>query len=61
MNWEQIDAYHQRAEVFGGWLVKAYENISHFREDGSLIIQGYDLNIAITFVPDPQHEWVLTK
>jgi hypothetical protein len=25
MEWEQIDAYHQRAEVFGGWLVKSYQ------------------------------------
>lgn len=24
--WEQIDNYHQRAKVFGGWLVKAYED-----------------------------------
>lgn len=61
MNWEQIDNLHQRAEVYGGWLVKAYEEVSTFSDDGRLLHQGYDFRIAITFVPDPQHVWEITK
>lgn len=61
MEWEQIDAYHERAEVHGGWLVKAYAEVSNFSDDGRLLHQGYDLRIAMTFVPDPQHVWEITK
>ena len=61
MNWEQIDAYHERAEVHGGWLVKAYSEVSNFSDDGRLLHQGYDLRIAMTFVPDPQHVWRLNN
>lgn len=57
MNWEQIDACHQRAEVFGGWLVKTYEDVNHFTEHG--LQQGYDWRVAMAFVPDVNHEWVL--
>jgi len=57
MNWEQIDSNHQRAQVFGGWLVKTFEDVNHFTENG--LQQGYDWRVAMTFIPDPQHEWVL--
>lgn len=57
MNWEQIDSNHLRTQVFGGWLVKAYEDVNHFTENG--LQQGYDWRVAMTFVPDPQHEWAL--
>lgn len=58
MNWEQIDAYHQRAEVFGGWLVKAYEDVEHYIPDQGLR-SGWDWRVAMVFIPDPAHEWVL--
>lgn len=51
MVWECIDSFHVRTKVFGGWLVKAYI-VSH---DGS------DYSLAMTFVPDPNHEWDLGK
>ena len=57
MKWEQIDALHQRAEVHGGWLVKAYENVEHMTEDG--LKSGWDWRVAMTFVPDPSHVWVI--
>ena len=58
MDWEQIDAYHQRAMVFGGWLVKAFEDVIHNREDHGMV-GGWDYRITMAFVPDPDHEWVL--
>lgn len=60
MKWEQIDAYHQRAEVFGGWLVKCVEDVIHFTPDIG-IQHGHDWRVAMTFVPDPAHEWVISK
>ena len=62
--WEQIDHYHQRAKVFGGWLVKAYENKEHFALDcyqNDIWRGGQDWNIAMAFVPDINHEWEIEK
>lgn len=53
LKWEQIDDFHQRAKVIGGWLVKAYEK-SNF-----VAGVGYYYNIAMTFVPDEGHYWSL--
>ena len=53
---EQIDDYHKRAKVHGGWLVKAIENVAHmseYRPD----ITGFDYRVSMAFVPDPTHEW----
>ena len=55
---EKIDDYHKRAKVQGGWLVKAIENVAHmngYRPD----ITGFDYRVAMAFVPDPTHEWVI--
>lgn len=57
MKWEEIDEYHQRAKVFGGWIVKAYQNVVHNRD--GLMQSGWDWRASITFVPDPKHEWKL--
>jgi len=45
--WEHITGTGQtyRLKVFGGWLVKALE--------------GRYIAVALTFVPDPKHEWRL--
>lgn len=58
MNWEQIDAFHQRAKVHGGWLVKAFENVTHI-DDARGNYSGYDWRVAMTFVPDVLHVWEL--
>lgn len=58
MEWEQIDAYHQRAAVFGGWLIKAFENVNHYIPEQGLN-SGWDFRVSMTFVPDAAHEWVL--
>lgn len=56
MEWEQIDNWHQRAKVYGGWLVKAYEDVSHFNAD-EYVEKGHDFRVAMTFVPDPYYLW----
>jgi len=65
MKWESIDNFHERAKVFGGWLVKAYTHIEHATYIGE---QGYwardqsqEMQITMTFVPDVNHEWEIEK
>lgn len=55
LKWEQIDDFHQRAKVIGGWLVKAYESVC----TGERGVQGYEWRVAMTFVPDEWHSWGL--
>jgi len=61
MEWEAIDDYHSRAKVFGGWLVKTFENVVHADpfNQGQGMVDGWDLRVAMAFVPDPKHEWEL--
>jgi hypothetical protein len=56
LDFEQIDSHHQRAKVPGGWLVKAFENVSHSLLDGGMS-DGWDWRVAMAFVPDPNYEW----
>ena len=58
--WEFVSDYTQRAAVFGGWLIKISEDVHEHLYDQPLIC-GYNFRIAATFVPDPNHEWDLTK
>jgi len=55
---EQIDNWHTRAKVPGGWLVKATESVVHVTDING-IDDGYDWRIAMAFVPDPKHEWTI--
>ena len=58
LNWENIDDYHKRAKVTGGWLVKAFEDVYEDRSDyGQGMVAGWQWRIAICFVPDPNYEW----
>lgn len=64
MTWEVIDNFHERAKVFGGWLVKAYVD----KEHASLTSDGFwtreqdqTLNMSMCFVPDVKHEWSLNR
>jgi len=62
LEWEQIDDYHQRARVPGGWLVKAYEEVVHnMMESGRGMESGYDIRVAMCFVPDSCHQWRLEE
>jgi len=54
---EEIDDNHSRAKVFGGWIVKTFEDVFHVNETDSG--SGWDWRVAIAFVPDPGHEWNL--
>ena len=59
LTWEQIDPYHQRAAVIGGWLVKAYEDVQTHRDSsmGLCTDSGYEWRVAMCFVPDEGHYW----
>jgi len=58
LNWKQIDNYHKRASIPGGWLVKAFEDVKEDRSAyGQGMKAGWQWRIAICFVPDPNHEW----
>lgn len=59
MEWEQIDDQHQRAPVFGGWLVKSYEGVYHTENGFSGGGEGWDWRVAMAFVPDSEHSWVI--
>jgi len=58
MEWEQIDPYHQRCRAYGGWLVKAFEDVVHPTECSGLV-PGGDFRVAMAFVPDPTYQWGL--
>lgn len=58
LNWESMDNYHERVKIFGGWLVKAREEVMHDRSEfGQGMIGGWDWRLTMCFVPDPNHEW----
>ncbi|HYD91030.1 MAG TPA: hypothetical protein VEA37_06015 [Flavobacterium sp.] len=56
MNWETIEGGLERAKVFGGWLVRLNCDVMHAFPDGRFD-GGWDWRPALTFVPDPNHEW----
>jgi hypothetical protein len=61
LKWEVIESNGgttQRAKVRGGWLVAMYEGVAHdMRDTGQGFEHGWDWRPALTFVPDPNHEW----
>ncbi len=61
MNFEKIDDEHERAKVFGGWLVKTYTDVHHLDNGISAGGEGWDWRVAMAFVPDPDHEWNVCK
>lgn len=60
MEWEQIDEWHERAKVFGGWIVKTNSSVFHLDNGVSQGGEGWDWRISTCFVPDVKHEWQLT-
>ena len=58
--WEWVDNYTHRAAVFGGWLIKITEDV-HEKVYDHTLTRGHNFRIAATFVPDPDHEWDLSK
>ncbi len=61
MEWEQIDDWHKRAKVPGGWLVKAYEPIWEYNTPRGEYQNLNNLRISMCFVPDPKHEWTIQE
>ncbi len=65
LDWESIDNLHERAKVFGGWLVKAYVCIEHANYvipyDSWQREQSQELQVTMTFVPDANYEWGIER
>ena len=66
MEWEEIeqqcDGIMFRAPVPGGWLVRLDYNVVHQDPNGVAGLHpGWDWRPALTFVPDPDHQWELPK
>ena len=66
MEWEEISQnlsfFLRRAKVPGGWLVVATEDVIHDQSAyGRGMVGGWDWRVALTFVPDPNHEWELKR
>ncbi len=57
LEWEPIDENQQRAKVFGGWLVKSYEDVFVSLHEDMRPNSGYAWQTSICFVPDPNWEW----
>tara|TARA_R110000744_G_scaffold348374_1_gene453968 strand:+ start:211 stop:474 length:264 start_codon:yes stop_codon:yes gene_type:complete len=55
--WEGIDKTHERAKVFGGWLVKSYQDVLVSLHEEQPATHGYEWCESMVFVPDPNHEW----
>lgn len=56
--WEEIDPWHKRLSVPGGWVLKTFEDVIHDKSDGGRgMVSGWDWRVAMCFIPDPEHEW----
>lgn len=69
LNWEALehdrpDFWMIRAKVFGGWLVISECDALTQKSDGwggYDAQSGHQFRQAMTFVPDPNHEWKLEQ
>lgn len=68
LTWELIPTNHSfrlyRTPVFGGWLIKSTDEVISTIDDGyrkPKHEQGVEFRSSLTFIPDPIHQWNLTK
>ena len=60
--WETIDGYNFRMKIPGGWVLKVREDVMQDRGSyGQGLCTGWDWRVAICFIPDPDHKWVIDK
>jgi len=62
LNWEEVkqntSGILYRVQLCGGWLVKEVQDVCQY--DGiEMLAQGYSWTTSITFVPDPEHKWII--
>ncbi len=57
MKWEDIDEYHKRTKIFGGWLVKTFEDVFCDIHGNGRPEPNYEWRVSMCFVPDPKHKW----
>lgn len=61
LKWEYLEDNLYRMKIPGGWLVKYSSDVLSRMWENSAPQQGYEWRDSITFVPDPNHEWVINK
>ena len=66
LDWESVESHIRiitmRTKIFGGWLVKSYENVGYTTLNSTdTKLKDSDWRISLTFVPDPNHEWNLDE
>jgi hypothetical protein len=57
IKWEEIDVFHRRAKVIGGWLFK-----STIWQKGTTymdvqVTYPTPISESICFIPDPEYKW----
>ena len=57
LKWEGIDSTHERAKVFGGWIVKSYQNVLVSMHEDQPPTEGYEWRESMVFIPDENHQW----
>ena len=59
LDWEDIGGQEpcKRAKVFGGWLVKTFDDRHVLMHEDAAPQIGYEWQTSICFVPDTNHSW----
>jgi len=57
LNWEALDTQHERAKVFGGWVLKSTLDVLVSMHEDQCPTNGYEVRESMVFIPDPGHEW----
>lgn len=64
LDWEVVPqsngSYMERAKTPTGWLVRETHDVNVDLHGNGRIEPGYEWRVALTFVPDPTHEWLAT-
>jgi len=60
-NWQPVNDDTERLMVPGGWLVKVSTPWPLVNSEG-MVKRNWDyVHIAVTFVPDPKHAWIIGR
>lgn len=60
--WEKVEDSIERTRTPTGWLVREVCDVAHFNaRNHESITTGYDWRVAMTFVPDPDGQWLIEQ
>ena len=58
MEWEAIDAWNMRTRVFGGWIVKSFDDTDKYLPAPT---GNPNWTVSMTFVPDVYGIWDINR